>query len=188
MKFSIVSRECVEFGIFEGKTALDAYAAMLRDAGYSAEIVNGELVTDSPEGDGYGSGNILVTDVSADSFYVIYSDTSENGPAGLRPKVMFQLRPDIIEAADYEFDRSGKCREDLAGIEWLEGDDGCMHPERALTEEEIFVLSIEKLSDDGRIYIAFSTDEAGTSKFLEAAKSYGLEAKAREIVGSPVAP
>lgn len=186
MKFSIVSRECVEFGIFEGKTAMDAFVAMLKDSGCRVEIVDGEIVCDNPAAPALD--DVLIADVSADSFYVIYSDTSENGPAGLRPQVMFQLRSDIVKAADYEFDRSGKCREDLAGIEWLEGDDGCMHPERKLTEDEIFALSIEKLSDDGRIFVTFSTDEAGTSEFLEAAKSYGLEAEAREIVGSPVAP
>jgi hypothetical protein len=39
-------------GSYAGETADHAIAAMLRDAGYSADVVDGEIVTDCPHWNG----------------------------------------------------------------------------------------------------------------------------------------
>ena len=116
------------------------------------------------------------------TYFVIYSNTSRNSMAGLRPQVMWTFGKAIIEAAAWELNRSGESLEDLAGVEWIEDEDGNMEPARDLTYDEVLALSIEKLGDDGRLYTTFGTDEAGAAAFVEAAEYHSLDDKARAIV------
>lgn len=116
------------------------------------------------------------------TYFVIYSNTSRNGMAGLRPRVMWTFDKTIIEAAAWEMNRSGESLEEMAGVEWIEDADGNMQPARELTYEEVLALSVEKLGDDGRLYTTFSTDEAGAAAFIEAAEYHGLDDEARAIV------
>lgn len=116
------------------------------------------------------------------TFFVIYSNTSRNGMAGLRPQVMWTLDKTIVEAAAFEMNRSGESLEDMAGIEWIEDADGNMTPARDLTYDEVLALSIEKLGDDGRMYTTFTTDAVGAATFIEAAEDNGMGDEARAIV------
>jgi hypothetical protein len=116
------------------------------------------------------------------TYYVIYSNTSRYSCVGLRPQVMWTSDKAIIEAAAWEMRRSGESLEDMAGIEWIEDEEGNIRPARELTYNEVLALSIEKLGDDGRLYITFSTDEAGAAAFIEAAEFYGLGDEARAVV------
>jgi len=45
------TRSGFDLGTYKGETALHAIAAFHRDAGYRADVVDGELVTDAPEAD-----------------------------------------------------------------------------------------------------------------------------------------
>jgi len=115
-------------------------------------------------------------------FYVIYSNSSRYGMAGLRPRVTWVFAKTIIDAAAFEMNHSGGSLEDMAGVEWIEDADGNMQPTRDLGYDEVLDLSIEKLGDDGRLYSTFSTDEAGAASFIEASEYHGLGAEARAIV------
>lgn len=110
--------------------------------------------------------------------FVIYSNTSRNGMAGLRPKVILTCEKDIVDAAAQEMRFSGETLEDMAGINWIEDSDGNFQPQRVLTDEEVLDLSIQKLGDDGRLYRTFRSAAA----FIEAAECHGLEDEARNIV------
>lgn len=116
------------------------------------------------------------------TFFVIYSNTSRNGMAGLRPQVMWTFDKTIVEAAAFEMNRSGESLENMAGIEWIEDADGNMTPARDLTYDEVLALSIEKLGDDGRMYATFTTDAVGAADFIEAAEDNGKGDAARVIV------
>lgn len=116
------------------------------------------------------------------TYFVIYSNASRNGVAGLRPQVMCAFDKTIVEAAACEMNRSGESLEDMAGVEWIEDADGNMQPARELTYDEVLALSIEKLGDDGRLYATYSTDESGAAAFIEAAEYHGLDDEARAIV------
>lgn len=116
------------------------------------------------------------------TYFVIYSDTSRCSMAGLRPQVMWTFEKTIVEAAAWEMNRSGDSLEDMAGVEWIEDADGNIQPARELTYNEVLALSIQKLGDDERLYTTFGTDEAGAAAFIEAAKYYSLDDKARAIV------
>ena len=49
-KYNITSQFSLDYGIFDGDTPADAFAAMCVDAGYDVKVVNGEVVFAS-EGD-----------------------------------------------------------------------------------------------------------------------------------------
>lgn len=106
--------------------------------------------------------------------YVLYSNTSRNSMAGLRPKVTWMSDKDIVEAAAFEMRRSGMSLEDMAGIEWIEGSEQYA---RELDYDEVIALSIEKMGDDGRLFRVFTEPEG----FIEAAQAYGLEDEARDV-------
>jgi hypothetical protein len=95
---------------------------------------------------------------------------------------MWVFARSIVEAAAEELRRCGEALEDLAGIEWVEDEEGNRKPARDLTEEEVLFWSIEKLGDDGRMYEVFPTDERGAEDFVDEARHYGLEKEARDIV------
>lgn len=116
------------------------------------------------------------------TYFAIHSNTSRDSTAGLRPQVMWTFGKTIVEAAARELLRCGESLEDMAGVEWIEDEDGNMQPARELTDDELLALSIDKLGDDGRLYTTFSTDEAGAAAFIEAAGYYGLDDQARAIV------
>lgn len=114
-------------------------------------------------------------------FFAIYSESSRNSTAGLRPQVMWTKESAIFRAADDEITKSGLSYEDMAGIAWIEDENGNLRPARQLTSEEAFDLALEKLSDDGRMFEIFPDDEAGAENFIERAEFFGLEDQAREI-------
>lgn len=116
------------------------------------------------------------------TFFVIYSNTSRNGMAGLRPQVMWTFDKTIVEAAAFDMNRSGESLEAMAGIEWIEDADGNMTPARDLAYDEVLALSIEKLGDDGRMYTTFTTDAVGAAAFIKAADGNGMGDEARAIV------
>lgn len=116
------------------------------------------------------------------TYYVIYSNTSRNSMAGLRPQVMWTFENTIIEAAAFEMRRGGETLEDMAGVKMIEDADGCFTAERHLTAEEVLSLSIAKLADDGRMYSTFATDAAGAAAFIEAAEDHGKGDEARAII------
>jgi hypothetical protein len=115
------------------------------------------------------------------TYFVIYSNTSRNSTAGLRPRVMWTFDNTIVEEAAREMNFIGESLEDMAGIERIEDAAGNIRPARELTHDEVLALSIEKLGDDGRLYATFSTDEAGTADFIEAAEHHGLGDEARAV-------
>lgn len=114
--------------------------------------------------------------------YVIYSDTSRNSATGLRPGAALLSDRTIVEAAENELTRCGRSFEDLAGVALIENPDGDLVPERELSHEEIFDLSLEKLGDDGRLFIAYGTGPVGAETFLQDAGTYGLGSEARALI------
>jgi hypothetical protein len=82
----------------------------------------------------------------------------------------------IIAAAAAELRRNGEALEDMAGIPWIEDEDGNTRPARELTYDEQMALSVEKLGDDGRLFLAFSADDPESiAAFHEAAEHYGIK-------------
>lgn len=114
--------------------------------------------------------------------YCVYSNTSRNSTQGLQPQVMLSDRASLIEAAEAELQRCGQTLEDLAGVAWRGDEVGNSKPERELGADEKFRLAIRKLDDDGRLFEAFDDTEEGRRQFIEAAKFYGRESDARELV------
>lgn len=128
--------------------------------------------------------NVIELETSGDKnmgvFFVLYSDTSQNSFGGLHPKVTLSTDEQTIAAAEYELRRAGEDLEDLAGIEWIEDEDGNLTRTRSLTHNEVVSLSLHKLNDDGRLYVRFSDGD----EFVEHANRYGVGAKARALVES----
>jgi hypothetical protein len=113
------------------------------------------------------------------AYFVIYSNTSRNSTAGLRPQVMWMSSDEIIKAAAAELRRSGEALEDMAGVPLVEDADGNVQPARALTYDEQVRLSIEKLGDDGRLFLAFRANSPESiAAFREAAQHYGITIEA----------
>lgn len=56
--YQITSSAGINMGTYGGATPLEAYAAMLRDAGYSARVEGGAVVTDAPDGDEHATMTI----------------------------------------------------------------------------------------------------------------------------------
>jgi hypothetical protein len=114
-------------------------------------------------------------------YFVIYSNSSRNN-GGLKPQVMLTTTKTIIEAAAWEiWVERGQSFEDLVGIPRIEVD-GYLEYERALTDIELFNLSIEILGDGGRFYDIYATKRA--KEFIANANNYGLADEAKAIVKS----
>ena len=120
----------------------------------------------------------------ATTYFVLYSKTSRAGVVGLRPQVTWMFEAAIIEMATTELHRAGETLEDIAGIGWIEDEDGNIMPSRELSREEEFTFSVETLNDDGRLFRVFNTDADGAAEFIDAAQSYGLDDDARAIVAA----
>lgn len=73
-------------GDFAGETADHAIAAMLRDAGYRADVVDGEIVTDCPNWD--GGADLATTERAAVSYEIV--SATPNGHVGER--ILFSTR------------------------------------------------------------------------------------------------
>jgi hypothetical protein len=115
-------------------------------------------------------------------YFALFSTTSRNGVAGLRPRVMLTCEADIFQAADREAFAKGASLEEAAGIKWIEDENGMFQPDRELTREERLAVSVDKLGDDGRLFEIFKTDAEGAAAFIEAAEHYGIGDKARSLV------
>ncbi|MBT9165591.1 MAG: hypothetical protein DDT25_00245 [Chloroflexi bacterium] len=109
--------------------------------------------------------------------YVIY-----RGKRDERPRVMQAYEHWIIQWAEDELSRSNDSLESMAGVDFIENDDGNIVAARQLTDEEILAFSIERLGDDGRMFITFRTDSAGADDFICTSKHYGLEDEAAALV------
>jgi len=57
--WSIVSAQGAHMGLYQGETSAHAYAAMHRDAGYRAEVVDGEIQTTAEHGDAVDEMSIV---------------------------------------------------------------------------------------------------------------------------------
>ena len=107
------------------------------------------------------------------SFYVL---------RGLRPIVQLMSAENIIKRAVHELRRSGESLEDLAGISWIERDDGSLIPLQELSADEALALSVQKLGDNGRMFRIFTLSQAGGKKFVGAASHYCLNNEAQNLV------
>ena len=119
------------------------------------------------------------------TYFVLFSDTSRNGTAGLTPRVSIMTTEKIIECAEAEMRRSGESFESMAGIRWVlrRDGDGNLEPRRELRPAEILALAVEKLGDDGRMFQIFDADSAdATARFIVEAAYHCLEEEARELV------
>lgn len=117
-----------------------------------------------------------------DLYYILYSNTSRNSPAGLRPQAMMAWGSEIINAATFELGMAGSSHEEMAGIGFVKDRWGHIRRARELARAEILDLSIQKLGDDGRLYMAFPATHEGAAAFLQAAEDYGLEVEASALV------
>lgn len=115
------------------------------------------------------------------TYYVLYSNSSRYA-GGLRPQVSWTDWNRIITAAAREMASSGTELEDLAGVEWVEDENGDLTPARELTETEVLNLSIEQLASDGRLYQVWPMTPEGAAAFIEAAESYHVGDQARAEV------
>jgi len=111
-------------------------------------------------------------------YFTIYSDSSRYGYRGLRPKVNIISEKDIIDTATEELNHSGESFENLAGIDFIENAEENLIPTRQLSNNEIFVLSIQKLNDDGRLFEIFLNEQ----EFIKEAENYNLEDEALNII------
>ena len=119
---------------------------------------------------------------STATYFVLFSDTSANSPAGLRPDAMWTFERDILAAAGRECDRRGIDLRALFGIDLIEDAEGDMVYARELTPAESLEASAEKLGDDGRLYAIYPTTSSGAAEFIADAENYGAEAAARAVV------
>ena len=115
------------------------------------------------------------------TYYVLYSNGSRYA-GGLRPQVSWTDWNRIITAAAYEMAPSGTELEDLAGVEWVEDENGDLNPARELTETEGLNLSIEQLASRGRLYQIWPMTPEGAEAFIETADFYHVGDKARAEV------
>jgi len=117
-------------------------------------------------------------------YFVIYSKTSQDCGKCFKPKVTWTHRDYIIAAAEAEFGLEGGSFEEIAGVRFVEDEESVTgySPERELTEEEKFEAAIKKLSDDGRLFKVFETDDYNINKFIEEAAKYGLREEAIAVV------
>ncbi len=74
-------------------------------------------------------------------------------------------RNDIVRIAFEVSKRSGWTAEEHAGIKLVEDKDGNLNHERAITEEELFQASVERLGDDGKIFEVY--DQSSDEKMAE---------------------
>lgn len=110
-------------------------------------------------------------------YYVIYTDSLRDRVK----KVMWMSEDHIIKSASWELEGSGESFESMAGIKWDEEEDKY---ERELTDEEYLELSVEKLGDDSRTFKIYAATEAGKEDFIQAARFYGIEDEAKEVIKS----
>lgn len=101
---------------------------------------------------------------------------------------MVSERAQWITTASRELKYCGLVFEDLAGIDWVEDEDGNPHPARHLTEDETWYFTVEKLRDDGRLFQAFEDTDEGRRHFVAAADPYGLREAAETLVRRVVVP
>lgn len=112
--------------------------------------------------------------MSTQELLVIFSTTSRNSTAGLRPRVAIMRERDIVAEAENELARAGRSFEEMAGIDFIGTPDGDIRPQRDLSPDEITALAIEKLGDDGRIFFAFDQTPEGMQAFDEVARLFGI--------------
>lgn len=112
--------------------------------------------------------------------YVIYSNTDCS--VGLRPRVTWMSDSDIIDAADAELIHTSITLEDMAGIEWVDDENGNPTPARTLTYDEMLYFSIAALTYDGALFQTFRLTDAGAAEFIAAADDWGLGDEARALV------
>jgi len=110
-------------------------------------------------------------------YYVIFSSKSSSSYGGRRPQVSWMTGRFIVDLARRECERVGESIESLAGIAWVEQGDHYV-PERELSERELFDLAVEKLGDDGRLFIVCDTQE----EFLERARDFNLSEDAKKLI------
>jgi hypothetical protein len=117
------------------------------------------------------------------TFFILNSGTSAASTIGLRPRVLWAFGKDIIGDAKRELDNTGGSFEEMAGIGWVEDEEGdFLEYERALTDDEILKYSVEKMSDDRREYSIFPTTEEGAAEFIAYVKHFDMEEEARAVV------
>jgi hypothetical protein len=94
-------------------------------------------------------------------------------------RISLYLRREVVNLAALECSLEGTTLEEYADISYAEDADGNFHPTRELEDEELFDVAVDKLNDDGRLFLVFSTDALGTREFIATAAGYGLEKSAR---------
>jgi hypothetical protein len=108
--------------------------------------------------------------------YAIFSKASGE------KRISLYLRSEVVNLAALECSGEGTTLEEYAGITYVEDAEGNFHSTRELEEEELFDVAVDKLNDDGRLFLVFSTDAPGTREFLATAAGYGLEKSARLLL------
>ena len=85
-------------------------------------------------------------------YHVTLSLTSRNSMVGLRILHTAMSARVIVRAASEECLRQGTTLEAVAGIEWIEDEDGNYRPARTMTDAEELAAAAVKLGDDGRLF------------------------------------
>lgn len=93
-------------------------------------------------------------------FNVTFSSTSRNSTQGLNIRNSLMSERDIICAAHAECAKQGETLETIAGIDWIEQDDGNFKPARDWAQGEELAIAVEKLGDDGRMFEITECDGA----------------------------
>ncbi len=66
--------------------------------------------------------------------------------------------------------------EEHVGIKLIEAEDGSLNYERAITEEELFQASVERLGDDGKIFEVYDQSSAEEmAEYRLRCEEFGLE-------------
>jgi len=109
-------------------------------------------------------------------YYIIYSEREEN-PFKVNfcpiPKVKISSEEDILREAE----------EDLQKVGYWLGLSNFMYNDKSLSQEErILALAATFLQQKRLFYLIYKTTEEGASEFLDAAKKYGLEREAKDLI------
>lgn len=115
-------------------------------------------------------------------FYTIQSSTSRDSTIGLRPKIgpMFSAA-DLIRIAADECTREGTTLEGLAGIEWIEDQDGNSAPARPWNDGEELQTAVDKLDDDGKLFEVFEVQK-DCAAYYDRAAELGLQGDLQDDV------
>lgn len=110
-----------------------------------------------------------------DYYYVVFGGGFAIFPLMPRHKVVLLSSQQIVDMALSELSQCGSSIYQLAGVPFSHDENGAILPERVLTKDEMFDLSIQKLNDRHRMFSVFCNSLDGIFDFLACCRRYNIE-------------